>query len=188
MIRVPTHDDRGVSIAITHVLTIGITTILVAGLLVGTSGLLQDEKSNAARDELRTIGNRIVSDLSHVDHTTDGSTGEMTLETEHPAQVSGSGYAVRLYEPGSSECAPYDTAPYNDDGKTACLVLESSEARANIVVPFRNDTAVTESSVSGGDLYIVYDGSSIRLSSDRPSPRLGHPSTVGRQALVEGRQ
>lgn len=161
-------DDRGVSIALTHVLTIGITTILVAGLLVGASGLLEDRKTSAARTELRTLGNRMAEDIANVDHEADGATGSILLETEHPRQVAGAGYAVRLYGSSAPECGPYS------GDAVACLVLESPQTNARIVVPFRNSTAVAESSVSGGDVYIVYDGSAIRLAGERP-PSLAPP-------------
>lgn len=165
-------DDRGVSIALTHVLTIGITTILVAGLLLGASGLLEDRKTGAAQTELRTLGNRMAEDIANVDHEAAGASGEMVLQTNHPAQVSGSGYAVSLYGGTASECGTY-----SGNGDVACLVLESPQANVQIIVPFRTTTPVTESSVSGGDFFIVYDGSTLSISGERP-PAMAPPSVA----------
>ncbi|WP_435363561.1 DUF7266 family protein [Haloarchaeobius sp. DYHT-AS-18] len=161
---IPLSDDRGVSIAVTHVLTIGITTILIAGLLVGTSGLLRDERSDAARDEMRTIGNRIASDLASVDRAADGPSSTMSVQSSHPSSVSGSGYTVHL-KPGSS-CAVYSKP---------CLVLNATSVDVTVYVPFSSSTTVTESRVSGGDFYVVYDGSTLRLEDDPITPARGHP-------------
>ncbi|MFD1645046.1 DUF7266 family protein [Haloarchaeobius litoreus] len=169
MIREPT-DDRGVSIALTHVLTIGITTILVAGLLLGASGLLEERKTGAAQTELRTLGNRMAEDIANVDHEADGASGQIVLQTNHPTQVSGTGYAVSLYGTGAAECGTYQS-----DADVACLVMDSPQADVKIIVPFRATTPITESSVSGGDFFIVYDGSTISISSQRP-PALAPPS------------
>ena len=176
MIRQPT-DDRGVSIALTLVLTIGITTVLVAGLLLGASGLLEDRKTGAAQTELRTLGNRIAEDVANVDHEADGASGQIVLETNHPEQVSGSGYAVSLYGTSAAECGTYQS-----NADVACLVMESPQANVQIIVPFRASTPITESSASGGDFFIVYDGSTLSISGER-SPALA-PPTVPRVAEV----
>jgi FlaG/FlaF family flagellin (archaellin) len=169
MIRQPT-DDRGVSIALTHVLTIAITTVLVAGLLLGASGLLEDRKTGAAQTELRTLGNRMAEDIANVDHEADGASGEIVLQTNHPTQVSGSGYAVSLYGTSATECGTYES-----NSNVACLVMGSPQADVQIIVPFRATTPISESSVSGGDFFIVYDGSTISISGQR-SPALAPPS------------
>lgn len=171
MIRTPASDDRGVSIAITHVLTIGITTILVTGLLVGASGLLEDQKTGAAETELRTIGNRMAEDVSNVGYQAGNAGDSITLRTNHPSQVSGSGYSVSLYGTNAPECGPYETTP-----DVACLVLQSPQANAEIIVPFRNATPISESSVSGGDFYIHYEDSAISVVGERPSPDMSSPA------------
>ncbi|WP_435335693.1 DUF7266 family protein [Haloarchaeobius sp. TZWWS8] len=159
---IPLSDDRAVSIAVTHVLTIGITTILIAGLLIGAGGLLEEEKSDAARDEMRTIGNRIAVDISNVDHAADGGTGTMSIRSKHVPEVSGAGYTIRLRPSTDADC-PYDTA---------CLILEAAATDTTVIVPFRNETPVQSSAVSGGTVYVVYDGSSITLASEPPTLRI----------------
>ena len=169
MIRQPT-DDRGVSIALTHILTIAITTVLVAGLLLGASGLLEDRKTGAAQTELRTLGNRMAEDIANVGHEAGGTSGNIVLQTNHPPQVSGSGYAVSLYGTSAPECGTYQS-----DSDVACLVMESPQANVQIIVPFRSTEPITASSVSGGDFFVVYDGSTISISGQRP-PALAPPS------------
>ncbi|WP_267643102.1 DUF7266 family protein [Haloarchaeobius amylolyticus] len=160
----PLSDDRGVSIAVTHVLTIGITTILITGLLVGASGLLQDERADAARDEMRTIGNRMATDIASVDRAADGTSSTMSVRSVHPSSVSGSTYTVHL-KPGSV-CAVYSNP---------CLVLNATSTDTTVYVPFNTSTTVTETRVSGGDIYIVYDGSDIKLASEPANPKLQPP-------------
>ncbi|WP_439025980.1 DUF7266 family protein [Haloarchaeobius sp. DT45] len=161
---IPLFDDRGVSIAVTHVLTIGITTILIAGLLVGAGGLLRDEKADAARDEMRTIGNRIAGDLASVDRAADGTSSTMNVRTVHPSSVSGSSYTIHL-KPGSA-CAVYSTP---------CLVLNATSTDTTVYVPFTTSEPVVESRVTGGTFFVVYDGSAIRLEDDPVTPDRGRP-------------
>ena len=57
-------DRRAVSVTITHVLTIGITTILISGLLIGTGTLLDSQKDRATYDEKSTIGDRLAGEIT----------------------------------------------------------------------------------------------------------------------------
>ncbi|WP_435360353.1 DUF7266 family protein [Haloarchaeobius sp. DFWS5] len=182
-------DDRAVSIAVTHVLTVGITTILVAGLLIGAGGLLDEEKSDAARDEMRTIGNRIAADIASVDHAAQNSGSSMSLQTSHPTRIAGGGYAVRLRQ--ESYCAANFDVPREVPPDSACLVLEASSTNTVVVVPFDNSTAVSTSAVSGGSFYVYYDGSEITIQSDRPTlairaSALAPPDTGARFGETEG--
>ncbi|MFW5905804.1 MAG: DUF7266 family protein, partial [archaeon] len=63
----PTRQDRAVSVAVTHVLAIGITTILIVGLLTAAGGLAKDEQEQSAREQLRMVGSSMASQIEHAD-------------------------------------------------------------------------------------------------------------------------
>jgi len=146
-------DRRGVSVAVTHILAIGITTILLAGLLISAGSVLDRERENAARDELHTIGDRIGGEMSSVDRAgTSDADERIELETNHPSRVSGSSYTVRLRDGTVCDVNYVD----HHDG---CLVLSTSELNDDVVVPleFDDGTNVVEGAANGGDVFIVYE-------------------------------
>jgi hypothetical protein len=147
-------DTRGASIALTHVLAVGITTVLVAGLIIGTSGFLDDQRQRAARSGLETVGEQLATEVSYVEgHAADGA--RVSVATEHPSRVAGLPYLVALTDDGG-RC----------DGSGPCLVLTADTSRASVrvVVPVGPGVPVTESEVAGGDVTVVSTGGQIRLA------------------------
>ncbi|WP_121822818.1 DUF7266 family protein [Halostella salina] len=161
-------DDRAVSVAVTHVLAIGIVTILLTGLLITAGNVLDNQKQGAARDELDTVGNRIGAEISALDRTaTDGADERIRLDTTYPDRVSGATYTIALR--ADDDCS----GPLIDDSETdACLVLSTSVLDNDQVVPVHIDHASIEpGSASGGDVRIVYDstdGSPTITIEDQP--------------------
>ena len=157
-------DRRAVSVTITHVLTIGITTILISGLLIGTGTLLDSQKDRATYSEKSTVGDRIASEITAVDQAAQRAEGDpdpatVTVQTEHPRRLSGGQYFVSLYD-DPSEC--------NTWGPEQCLKLESGQTES-VEVPLRVETELdTPTTVQGGDIWIYYDGNDITLSQERP--------------------
>lgn len=145
-----TTDDRGVSTALTHVLTIGITTILISGLFIGTTTLLDGQKSRAGYQEMGTIGDRLGAEITAVDQAAQRTpNGTADVLVEHPRTVAGGTYRVRLATGGDCDTWDPDT----------CLILSASQTEQDVEVPFKNSTAVEPTSVSGGDIRIRYNAS-----------------------------
>lgn len=145
------HDDRGVSVAITHVLTVGITAILISGLLLGSSSLLETEQERSTDAALETIGERIANEVASVDQT--ASTGDtVEVHTSHQRYVTGSQYTVTLED---SACAS-DRYPLVDSGP--CLVLDSRGEDVTVAVPLSVEADVDEGvSVTGGPIVIIHE-------------------------------
>ena len=144
-------DDRAVSISVTHVLTIGITTILIAMLLIAGSSVLEAQTDRSVDSSLETVGERLAGEIDNVDRMADDDTDEARVTAEHPRTVSNTGYTVELQE----EC----DAPLLD-GNTDCVRLSASDVDVVVYVPLADDIDVDdESSVSGGTIEIVYDES-----------------------------
>ncbi|MFC3957417.1 DUF7266 family protein [Halovivax cerinus] len=154
-------DERGVSIAVTHVLTVGITAILISGLLIAGSSLLETEQERSTESALETIGERLASEIAAVDQTTEPS-DTVRVNTSHPRTVSGSGYRVALAD--GSTCTGYplvDTEP--------CVILEADGEDVTVAVPLAVDSGVdTSVEVRGGTIEITRRASGDLTLEDYP--------------------
>lgn len=139
-------DDRGVSIAVSHIMTIAITAILISGLMFGAGSLLEGEKDRSAGQSLETIGERLSGEIASVDRLAGNETENLTVTVDHPRTVSGSQYTIDLE---NDDCS----APLVDG---QCLVLTSHGGDVEVGVPVRTD-ADLEGSVTGGTLVIEYE-------------------------------
>jgi len=142
---------RGLSTPLSHVLSVGITTILIVGLMTGASGFLDNQSERTARQELDTIGNRIAGELDQAD--TLGRQGDnVTLTTTHPNSVAGSTYTVTLVN-GSSTCSSVPTE--------TCLHLAATDYEYAPVIPVDNETELGLQEVETGTYQIHSDGGSV---------------------------
>ncbi|MFC7232249.1 hypothetical protein ACFQMM_14235 [Saliphagus sp. GCM10025308] len=155
----PESNDRGVSIAITHVLTLGITTVLVAGLLISAGTLLESQTDRSAQQSLETIGERLSGEISAVDRIAAGN-GTANLTVDHPSMVASNRYTVTLLENETCAEEPLLT------NATNCMRLSAQSADVDVYVPVTAPVE-HESSVSGGTIRIVHDGAQVRLERDR---------------------
>lgn len=143
------HRDRGVSIAVTHVLTIGITTILIAMLLMSGSSLLESETDRSVETSLETVGERLADEIANVDRIASrNGTETVNLTVEHPRTVSSSGYTVELLNDSSE-------APLIEGGP--CLRLTARSTDVVVYVPVAVD-ADLDGSATGGTIEIRADG------------------------------
>lgn len=150
--------DRGLSVALTHVLTIGITTILIAMLLMAGSAMLESETERSTDTALETVGERLAGEIDNVDRIA-GDSDEVTLIAAHPSTVANSGYTIEILD--STDCQ--SAAPLLDDSNP-CLELSASDVDVTVYVPVVVDEDLdTGASVSGGSIEIVYDGTEITL-------------------------
>lgn len=154
-----TDTDRGMSIALTHVLTIGITTILIAMLLMAGSTMLESETERSTETALETVGERLAGDIDNVDRMADDS-DDVSLVSDRPRTVSNSGYTVTTLS--ADDCG--DRAPLLNDSNP-CLELDASSADVTVYVPVTVDNGLkSDTSVSGGSIEITYTGSTIEIT------------------------
>ncbi|ELY70024.1 DUF7266 family protein [Natrinema versiforme] len=150
--------DRAVSITITHVLTIGITTILIAMLLTASGTMLESETERSADSSLETVGERIADEIGNVDQIANETDDTVTLTTEHPRTVASSRYTVEL----QADC---NNAPLLEEN-TACVKLTAQDTDAVAHVPIKTDNDINEtSSATGGTIEIIYESDKIRIRS-----------------------
>lgn len=156
----PSHDrDRGVISPLSHALTVGMTTILLFGLIVGAGSLLENQREQAAESELYTIGNRLANEIATADSLADRG-GNISMTSTQPGRIGGSDYSVTLYT--GSEC------DRNRFSTQACLRLKESSPDVTVYVPVRNDTAVTLDSLGDGRFRVTATGTeSVTAGSGR---------------------
>ncbi|WP_226481783.1 DUF7266 family protein [Natrinema amylolyticum] len=142
--------DRGVSITVTHALTIAITTVLIAMLLMAGGTLLENEKENSARTSLETVGERLSDEISNTDRAAAGTNDKVTATADHPRTVAGSSYRVELLP--ASDCQDNVFL----DGSTDCLKLTATDTDPVVYVPVKIDAEISDDSnaVAGGTIEI----------------------------------
>ncbi|ELY60754.1 DUF7266 family protein [Natronolimnohabitans innermongolicus] len=166
MIRTPDHEtDRGLSVALTHSLTIGITTVLIAMLLMTGGTMLDSERERSTEVALETVGERLAGEIDNVDRIANGSetADDVSLEVEHPRTITNSGYTVVLHETCSD-----DEAPLIDDS-TSCLELASDGEDVTVYVPFETHEGIDPDATAEGGVIEVYleDGAISIREADR---------------------
>lgn len=150
-------DDRAVSISITHVLTVGITTILIAMLLTSAGTMLDTETDRSADSSLETIGERLADEIGNADQIGAEDDDNVTITTDHPRTVANSRYTVELLQDCSGPLL---------DGNTDCLRLTAHDADSVVRVPVKTDARIVESSAAGGPIEIVYESDKISIKSE----------------------
>lgn len=136
-------DTRGASIALTHSLTLGITALLIAGLLVGAGGLLDRQQERAASQGLQNVAESVANELQSVDRLAAGSRGgEIAAVAAIPERIAGRNYDVALV--------------HRTDNRSVLFVNMSTP---DVVAPvaFRNDSRICERELTSGSLRVVYD-------------------------------
>lgn len=141
-------DERGVSVAITHVMTVGITTILITGLLLGAGNMLERQGDAAGERELRSIGDRVADEIATA-AVEGGGHSNVTVRSRQPERSVGGSYSVNLSD--DSDC-------YARSGYDGCLRLTSSANGMTVETPVGVPEGVTlqGNTVQGGDLVVQY--------------------------------
>lgn len=150
-------DDRAVSIAITHVMTIGITALLITGLLMGAGNLLDAERERGAEASLTTIGERLSGELSSVDRLAADSADDVTMRVDHPREVSGSTYRVELRGDPAACDGPLHAA------SEACLVLTATDENVEEMIPVNVEAGIDDSQALGGPITVTHDGGNVSI-------------------------
>lgn len=144
--------DRGVSTVLEYVLGLAIVTVLIGGLFVTTTGIVSEERERAAESELRVLGNTLAADVTTVDRLAfSADSARARLERDLPDAVAGGGYRIRLEHDGSGP---------------AVIELTAAAPDVSVTVPVMNGTAIRNSTASGGDVEIRYDGSAVVIDNE----------------------
>lgn len=137
--------DRAVSPVFAYTLTLGVTALLVTGLIVAAGGYVDTQRERTIENQLQVIGQQISADVAAADRLarSDGSQN-VTITRTLPSSVVGSTYTVHVRQDG-----PPPTEYY--------LVLESTDPDVTVTVGIATVTPVEASSFGGGEIEVVYD-------------------------------
>lgn len=139
-------DTRAVSVAITHALTVAISTVLVSGLIVGAGTLLESQQQNVGEQQLREIGSDAASYINTFDRlNATGDNVNVTVKPEYPERIVGSfRYTIQLT---------------NDS-----VVVRSVQLGRSVEFPIETETEISPSGISGADAeFNLCEGEVIKL-------------------------
>lgn len=143
-------DERAVSTVLGYSLALGITMLLISGLLISMGGLVDNQRERSVRSGLEVIGQKLAADVTAADRlVVAGSIGSLQASVTHdlPETVAGSTYTVRLRPTGSDPE----------------LVLATRNPDVTVTVTMATTTSVSTSSAGGGTIRVRYDGDSNSL-------------------------
>ena len=145
--------ERAISPVFGYVLTLGISTLLVSGLLIAATGFVDTQRELTTESELQVVGQQVSADIAAADrlHRTDGAT-DVVIERDLPESVVGSQYTVFVRSDGNG---PTDTY----------LRLTTVRPNVTVEVGVANETNVADSAVGGGEIEISYDGSALEVTN-----------------------
>lgn len=137
-------EDRAVSTTLGYALTLGISTLLITGLVLTGGTYIENQREQAIRTELNVLGNQVASDVQSADRLVlaSGGTGSVTVQRDLPKRVAGATYTLTVQNAGSD--------PH--------LKLESGDPEVTVqvdVVLMADLTLETSSPLQGGSIEVV---------------------------------
>lgn len=142
-----TSEDRAVSTVLGYSMTLGIATLLVAGLLIATGGYVQDQRERVVRTELEVVGNQLAGDLTSADALSRRGADTLELDRRLPNQAAGVSYVVAVDPPACS----------------SCIYLHAPDVGVAVQVDLTTETPVASTNVTGGPVVVRYDPGSDTL-------------------------
>lgn len=139
-------DERAVSAVLAYTLTLGITSLLVIGLLVATGGFADDQRHETIHDELEVLGQQLAADLSAADRLVRNGGQTVSVSRSLPNDATGVPYTIEIV-----------------GGTPTTLRLSTSNPDVIVEVQIRTQTPVSSSSVIGGDVAVVESGGNLEV-------------------------
>lgn len=142
--------DRALSTTVGYALNLGITALLLAGLLVGVGGHVADQRERAVDTELDRLGQHVGSKLLSADRLARTTDAYAAVDVDLPTRVAGQPYLIAV----------------EDTASGADVVLSTDEPAATVRVEVGTHVPVEPADLAGGDLRIVYDGATLEVRAD----------------------
>lgn len=134
---------RAVSTTLAYVLILAITSLLMVGLITAGSGFVSEQREQVIRGELKVLGQQLAADLAAADRmveAADTTPSQVRIIQQRTDDVTGVPYRVTLVE-----------------GTDPTLQLNTTRPSVSVTIELTNETSLGQSSISGGDLAVVYD-------------------------------
>lgn len=144
-------DARAVSTTLGYAMTLGIATLLIAGLVAAGGTYVENQREQVIRSELRVIGEQVSSDVSGVDRLarTEG-TDSVVVSRQLPHDVAGTTYTIEVVDAGTAN---------------RHLELTTSDPDVTVKVDLEVETTLVGGSVGGGAVEITYDGTDVEVQN-----------------------
>lgn len=171
-------DRRAMSTVVSHVMSVGITTLLIISLVATATGFLEDQQRQAADREIETVGTQLAEKLESADRLAQRG-DEVRVRVSLPETVAGSTYTAELLHdpsPTTGDCSAFP-------GTATCLRIAASSYDHTTIVAISNETELSLISGPGGEFRIDSEGGSDTTQVSRQhlglSPRVGIGRSVG---------
>ncbi|GGJ00199.1 hypothetical protein GCM10008995_07550 [Halobellus salinus] len=164
--RAGSRPGRAVSITVNYVIVLGITAVLVSGLLVGAGGYVQDQRTSVVREELTVVAERLAAGIADADRLAraDAQSRSVRVGVRLPARVAGESYRITVTTRSTPGEGPMRYA----------LTLRSSGTDVRVTLTTSTLVGIEEGSVSGGWVVVRADAgdSTLVLADGDPSGSL----------------
>lgn len=127
-------------------LTLGITALLISGLLVAAGGAVESQREDTTREAMEVVGQQLSSRLMAADRLVAAGGSEVTVRGSYPETVAGSTYSIVVRS-----------------GSPATIELTATGTAVSVTVGTATHTPVADATVSGGDVEIVYTGGQLEV-------------------------
>ena len=171
--------DRAVSITVNYVIVLGITAVLISGLLVGAGGYVQDQRESVVREQLSVVAEQVAAGIDDADRLARAGEGAVVngsrsvrIGVDLPTRVAGESYRIEVTEVPTPAGQPTRHA----------LTLQSVSTRVSVTLSISTLVDVQDGSVNGGWMVVRLDAgptlvlddgdASGSLSLDRPGGEL----------------
>lgn len=143
-------DERAVSVTVGYVLTLAIGAVVLSGVVIGVSGVIDSQTDRTIRGDLSVVGQTTVTNLESADRLARAAAADrpenesevrVDVDVDLPTRVAGTPYRMTV------------------DGDSVTLRTDNPDA--SVEVPHAVSVDVEETSVPGGPLrisYVVADG------------------------------
>jgi hypothetical protein len=165
--------DRAVSITVNYVIVLGLTAVLISGLLIGAGGYVQDQRTNVVREELAVVAEQLAAGIGDADRLSraDAQSRSVRVGVPLPSRVAGESYRIEV----NNVSAPGDQPSRYE------LMLRSAGSDVSVTLTISTLVGLDEGSVNGGWVVVRLDGDELVLSDGNQSETLslGHPNQGG---------
>lgn len=141
--------DRAVSSTVGYVMALAIATVLVTGLLISGASFVDDQRERVIEQELDVVGQHLSGNIEQVDRmvrASDESDPTARINQTFNRQVTGASYSIELVA-----------------GSPTVLHLNASDSDVSTTVNVTNQTDVSDSFASGGEVTVRYNATSTMI-------------------------
>ncbi|RLM59780.1 hypothetical protein DVK02_03355 [Halobellus sp. Atlit-31R] len=143
--------DRAVSITVNYVIALGITAVLISGLLIGAGSYVENQREQVVREELGVLAGQLAAGIEDADRLADARARSRSVRVgvSLPDRVASESYRIEI-----TELADPPGQPARHE-----LTLRSAQSDVGVTQTISTTVDVAEGSVLGGWTVVGLDAS-----------------------------